>query len=136
MSKNRLGRGLDALIPTDIDDFVTDNLPTELKSSGNDIAEVAVGSILPNPHQPRTEFSQKDLSELSQSVKTHGILQPLVVIKTDDGNFQLVAGERRLRAAKLAGLDKVPAIVRTFSEQEQLGLAVIEKIHRSDLKPL
>lgn len=136
MPKNRLGRGLDALIPADIDEFVNDNLPTGLKTQKNDIEQLSVGSVLPNPHQPRTEFSKKDLGELTDSIKAHGILQPLVVIKNDRGNYELVAGERRLRAAKLAGLDKVPAIVRTFGEQEQLELAVIENIQRADLKPL
>lgn len=135
MLKNRLGRGLDALIPTDIDEFVSPSLPTELKNNSNDIAQLDINSIVPNPHQPRTEFSEQDLKDLAQSIKIHGVLQPLVVIKNDTG-YQLVAGERRLRASKLAGLTKIPAIVRTFSEQEQLELAVIENIQRADLKPL
>ena len=135
MSKNRLGRGLDALIPTDIDEFVSPSLPTELKNNSNNIAQLDINSIVPNPHQPRTEFSEQDLKDLAQSIKVHGVLQPLVVIKNDAG-YQLVAGERRLRASKLAGLSEIPAIVRTFSEQEQLELAVIENIQRADLKPL
>lgn len=136
MAKSRLGRGLDALIPTDIDEFVSEALPTELKASKNDIQQIGVNNVLPNPHQPRTEFSQKDLEELAASIKLHGVLQPIVVVNKPDGNFQLIAGERRLRASKLAGLAKIPAIIRTFSEQEQLELAVIENIQRSDLKPL
>lgn len=136
MPKNRLGRGLDALIPTDIDEFVSDSLPNELKASSGGIEQVDINDVLPNPHQPRTEFTTQDLSELSSSIKQHGVLQPLVVIKLPGGGYQLVAGERRLRASKLAGLKQVPAIVRTFSEQEQLELAVIENIQRADLKPL
>ncbi len=136
MSANRLGRGLDALIPTDIDDFVSDSLPEELKEDSQNIAQVDISKVVPNPHQPRTEFSESDLKDLSDSIKVHGIIQPLVVIKIADGKYQLVAGERRLRASKLAGLKKVPAIVRTFSEQEQLELAVIENIQRAELKPL
>lgn len=136
MSKNRLGRGLDALIPTDIDEFVSDKLPEELSTGKNNVNEIGVEGILPNPHQPRKEFTKNELAELTESIKVHGILQPLVVIKKSDGNFQLVAGERRLRAAKLAGLKKVPAMIRTFNEQEQLELAVIENIQRADLKPL
>ncbi len=136
MSKNRLGRGLDALIPTDIDDFVSEKLPEELKSEGQNVSEVKISDIEPNPHQPRTEFSESDLKDLSDSIKVHGIIQPLVVIKTKAGKYQLVAGERRLRASKLVGLKTVPAIVRTFSEQEQLELAVIENIQRAELKPL
>ncbi len=136
MSVNRLGRGLDALIPTDIDDFVSDSLPEELKEDSQNIAQVDISKVVPNPHQPRTEFSESDLKDLSDSIKVHGIIQPLVVIKIADGKYQLVAGERRLRASKLIGLKKVPAIVRTFSEQEQLELAVIENIQRAELKPL
>lgn len=136
MSANRLGRGLDALIPTDIDDFVSDSLPEELKEDSQNIAQVDISKVVPNPHQPRTEFSESELKDLSDSIKVHGIIQPLVVIKIADGKYQLVAGERRLRASKLAGLKKVPAIVRTFSEQEQLELAVIENIQRAELKPL
>ena len=136
MSTNRLGRGLDALIPTDIDDFVSDSLPEELKEDSQNIAQVDIFKVVPNPHQPRTEFSESDLKDLSDSIKVHGIIQPLVVIKITDGKYQLVAGERRLRASKLVGLKKVPAIVRTFSEQEQLELAVIENIQRAELKPL
>ena len=136
MSTNRLGRGLDALIPTDIDDFVSDSLPEELKEDSQNIAQVDISKVVPNPHQPRTEFSESDLKDLSDSIKVHGIIQPLVVIKITGGKYQLVAGERRLRASKLVGLKKVPAIVRTFSEQEQLELAVIENIQRAELKPL
>lgn len=136
MSVNRLGRGLDALIPTDIDDFVSDSLPEELKEDSQNIAQVDISKVVPNPHQPRTEFSESELKDLSDSIKVHGIIQPLVVIKITGGKYQLVAGERRLRASKLIGLKKVPAIVRTFSEQEQLELAVIENIQRAELKPL
>ena len=136
MSTNRLGRGLDALIPTDIDDFVSDSLPEELKGNYKNVTEVNAADIEPNPHQPRTEFSESELKDLSDSIKVHGIIQPLVVIKTKSGKYQLVAGERRLRASKLVGLKTVPAIIRTFSEQEQLELAVIENIQRAELKPL
>ena len=136
MSTNRLGRGLDALIPTDIDDFVSEALPEQLKEDGKNVSEVKTTDIEPNPHQPRTEFTESDLKDLSDSIKVHGIIQPLVVIKAKNGKYQLVAGERRLRASKIVGLKTVPAIVRTFSEQEQLELAVIENIQRAELKPL
>ncbi len=136
MIKNRLGRGLDALIPTDIDDFVSEALPAELKADGKNVSDISINDIEPNPHQPRTDFSESDLKDLADSIKLHGIIQPLVIIKIKPGKYQLVAGERRLRAAKLIALKSVPAIVRTFSEQEQLELAVIENIQRSELKPL
>lgn len=136
MSTNRLGRGLDALIPTDIDDFVSDSLPEELKKDSQNVEQINISEVVPNPHQPRTEFSESDLKDLADSIKVHGIIQPLIVIKSTGGKYQLVAGERRLRASKLVGLKKVPAIVRTFSEQEQLELAVIENVQRAELKPL
>jgi ParB family chromosome partitioning protein len=135
-STNRLGRGLDALIPSDIDDFVAASLPQQLKTDKNNILELNPADILPNPHQPRTDFSRTDLDGLAQSIKQHGILQPIIVIETNAGVYQLIAGERRLRAAKQLGLTTIPSIVRTFSEQEQLELAVIENIQRSELKPL
>lgn len=136
MSTNRLGRGLDALLPTNIDEFVAESLPSELKSGNEQVSKLDPGKIKPNPHQPRTEFTESDLKDLARSIKVHGILQPLVVIELKPGSYQLVAGERRLRAAKLAGLKQVPAIIRSFSEQEQLELAVIENIQRAELKPL
>lgn len=135
MSDNRLGKGLDALIPTEIDEFVAETLPQELKTSGNEVVELEVTQISPNPHQPRGEFAPEELAELASSIQAHGIFQPLIVIKTPKG-FQLVAGERRLRAAKQVGLKTVPAIVRSFSQQEQLEVAVIENIQRAELKPL
>lgn len=136
MSKNRLGRGLDALIPTDIDDFVSDSLPDGLKAEKGNVFEIDANLIQPNPHQPRKDFSREELSDLSESIKVHGIIQPIVVIKIANNKYQLVAGERRLRASKNLQIKKIPAIVRSFSEQEQLELAVIENIQRSELKPL
>jgi len=136
MSVNRLGRGLDALLPTDIDEFVAESLPEELKTTDEQVSKLDPNAIKPNPHQPRSEFSKADLNDLASSIKIHGILQPLVVIELKPGSYQLVAGERRLRASKMAGLKQVPAIIRSFNEQEQLELAVIENIQRAELKPL
>ena len=133
--KNRLGRGLDALIPTDIDEFASDSMPKELKVSVDQANQLPIDSIKPNPYQPRTQFSGDDLEDMASSIRNHGIVQPLVVVKSDDG-YQLIAGERRLRAAKLVGLKTVPAVVRSFSEQEQLEIALIENIQRADLNPL
>ncbi len=134
--KNRLGRGLDALIPIDMDEFISDSLPQTLKAAANEILEIDTTKISANPHQPRKDFPKDELSELATSIKTHGVIQPLIVIQKEPGKYQLVAGERRLRASKLAGLRTVPVIVRTYNEQEQLELAIIENIQRSDLKPL
>ncbi len=107
----------------------------EEKKAGLDenvIQEVAVASIIPNPYQPRLEFNEEKLQELSNSIKTHGIIQPLIVTKNEAG-FELIAGERRLQAAKLAGLLKVPVIVREASEQNKFELAIIENVQRHDL---
>jgi ParB family chromosome partitioning protein len=91
-----------------------------------------VSQIVPNPHQPRRDFSEKDLEELAASVKSNGIIQPLVVRRTDKG-YELIAGERRLRAAKKAGLKQVPVVVRRVTDRESLELAIIENIQREDL---
>lgn len=99
--------------------------------------ELSVDLIKPNPWQPRKTFAPESLQELADSIKEHGILQPLVVIPAGDGSYQLIVGERRLRAAKLAGLSKVPAIVRdTMEERQKLELALIENIQRHNLDPI
>ncbi len=134
-TNNRLGRGLDSLIPTDINEFAAPSMPKELIKEGARVEDLPVRDISPNPHQPRSTFNDDQLSELAQSIKEHGIVQPLVVVR-DGKNYQLIAGERRLRAAKLLGLATVPAIIRSFSQQEQLEVAVIENIQRSELNLL
>lgn len=134
-TNNRLGRGLDSLIPTDINEFAAPSMPKELVKEGARVEDLPVGDISPNPHQPRSTFNDDQLSELAQSIKEHGIVQPLVVVR-EGSAYQLIAGERRLRAAKLLGLVTVPAIIRSFSQQEQLEVAVIENIQRSELNLL
>lgn len=134
-NKNRLGKGLDALIPTEIDEFAPRSMPQELKLDDNRVLQVDRTKITPNPYQPRHEFGEEELNELADSIKVHGIVQPLVVTKEGDG-WQLIAGERRLRAAGKAGLKEVPVIVRSFNKQEQLEVALLENVQRADLKPL
>ena len=139
ISHSRLGRGLDALLPTslnEMEDYTTDSLPEEVKQSDKSVTELPVDKIAVNPYQPRTEFKQSDLEDLASSIKVHGIIQPLVVMTDGEWGYRLIAGERRLRAAKLAGLLKVPVIVRTFTQQQQLEVAIIENVQRADLKPL
>jgi ParB family chromosome partitioning protein len=114
-----LGRGLDALLP-DSDEAVT---------------EVAVGAITAAPDQPRRKFPDTELTELAHSIRQHGLLQPLVVSPAGEG-YRLIAGERRLRAAKLAGLSNVPVIVRGVEEQQRFELALVENLQRSDLSPI
>lgn len=132
---SRLGRGLDALIPTSMDEFASEDISETLQLDEKQIKEVSIDSVDPNPFQPRKEFDDVALSELADSIKTHGIVQPLVVTQAGQ-RYQLIAGERRLRAAKLAGKTAVPVIVRSFDEQDQLEIAVIENIQRAELSLL
>jgi len=122
-----LGTNLDALIPT------------SLTVGGNEVAqqnEVSVDSISPNPKQPRTVFNEEAMAELVASIKEIGILQPPVVRQTSPGRYELIMGERRFRAAKIAGLRSIPVIIRQTPDNELLREALIENIHRSQLNPL
>ena len=132
---NRLGRGLDALIPTSIDEFASEEISESLQLDEKQVQEVSVDLVDPNPFQPRKEFDDVSLSELADSIKTHGVVQPLVVTKAVQ-RYQLIAGERRLRASKLANLATVPVVIRSFDEQDQLEIAVIENIQRAELSLL
>lgn len=130
-----LGRGFDSLIPTNVLDEAFDVTSTEDKAV-SELRTLAVGSIGPNPHQPRRLFEPEALQELANSIKEHGVLQPIVVTESDDGKFELVAGERRWRATQMAGLAEIPALVRTYTDQHKLELALIENLNREDLNPL
>ncbi len=111
--------------------------PAELDLPVMNLAEISIDLIKPNPWQPRKVFNQQALDELSASIKEHGILQPLVVVPLPDGMYQLIVGERRLRASKMAGLTKVPVLIRDFlEEQNKLELALIENIQRHNLDPI
>lgn len=128
-----LGKGLGALIPKKI------TTAGALANPGTEHAprEVPIDSVSPNPRQPRTRFDRQDLEELVASIRAHGILQPLVVTRKGDGAYELVAGERRLRAAKVAGLRSVPIFVRErVDDRERLELALIENVQRQDLNAL
>ncbi len=134
-----LGRGLGALIPPKSDDRNTESIPTQrVKAVGSAtlVHEIPVEQIHPNPHQPRKHFDHSQLEDLITSIKEHGILQPLVVTARDDGSYELIAGERRFRASKIAGLKKVPVLVRNATEQQKLELALIENIQRQQLNPI
>ena len=123
--KMALGKGLDALIPS-ID-------PAEEKSKDFFLCDVEL--IQRNRYQPRHKFSEEELEELRDSIKTQGIIQPLLVKKHDNG-YELIAGERRLRAAKMAGLSKVPVVVKTVTDLELLEMSIVENIQREDLNPM
>lgn len=131
--RKALGRGIDALIPGANRGAAPEAAPAETQSPD---LSVAIDKIRPNPRQPRTEFDEAALSELVGSIKVQGIIQPLLVRPMDDGDFELVAGERRLRAAERAGLTHVPVFVREISDGESLELALVENIQRDDLSPL
>jgi len=122
----RLGRGLSALIPES----------REPENSRPGIGTLPIDSIKPNKYQPRKTFDQARLHELAESIKENGIIQPLIVTKTGSSEYELIAGERRLEAAKLAGLENVPVVIRSVSKKEQLQLAIIENIQREDLNPI
>lgn len=130
--KGGLGRGLDALIPTT-------TLGEVLSSSGvlaGTALEVDIHLVLPNSKQPRTNFDEEALNELAASIKEVGVMQPPVVREIGDGRYELIMGERRLRASKLAGLKTIPVILRAAKDNEMLREALIENIHRSQLNPL
>lgn len=136
-----LGRGLSSLIPNKVidDEDAAQRRPVigEEDSIRGDkfVIEVDVASIVPNPHQPRVNFDEEKLADLAQSIMAHGIIQPLIVSKK--GNlYELIAGERRFQASKLAGLKKVPVIVRQAEELEKLELAIIENVQRHDLNAI
>lgn len=128
MSRKRgLGKGLEALIPSGSQEELTSGA----------IQQVPIEEIRPNPRQPRSEFDEENLASLANSIREHGILQPLVIIRSRTGKgYELIAGERRLQAAVLAGLSTVPVIIRQANEQLQLELALIENLQRDDLTPL
>jgi len=133
-----LGRGLGALIPQAANNpAVRKENKAVVAQDRSGVLEVSVDKIAPNPNQPRQHFDHKELEELTSSIKTHGILVPLIVTpKAASGKHRLIAGERRLRAAKMLNLNKVPVIVRDVKEQEELELSLIENIQRADLNPI
>ena len=134
-----LGRGLGALIPPKPPaPSPTQDLgnATQVSSSGERLMQIPVQDVVRNPHQPRVHFDHGQLEDLILSIKEHGVIQPITVTRLPDGRYELIAGERRLRASTIAGLATVPAIVREAGEQEKLELALIENIQRQDLNPI
>lgn len=118
--KKALGKGLDALIP----------------KKEETLMEIDIERIIPNESQPRKDFPEESLKELAQSIKQKGVLQPIVVSRVGDGTFRIVAGERRWRAARIAGLEKIPAIIKDIKDEEAAEIALIENIQREDLDPV
>lgn len=133
-TKHGLGRGFDTLIPTQLLDDEFD--PTAQQDEQvSQLRNLKIGDIDADADQPRRQFDEDALNELAASIKEHGVLQPIVVIAKGN-KFDIVAGERRWRAARIAGLDKIPALVRTLTNQHRLEIALIENLQRQDLNPL
>ena len=135
-----LGRGLDSLIPKKVTNSYTDFALKEEKAvpaaSENRVWDIDPALIDPNPWQPRKDFSEAALADLVESIKIHGIMQPLVVTMSANGRYELIAGERRLRSSKLAQLKTVPVIIRNVDSQKKLELALIENLQRENLNPV
>lgn len=122
-----LGRGLDALISTH----------EEVETSGSSsISEVALSQIEANPNQPRREFDEKALEELAESIRNFGIIQPITLRKLSDDRYQIIAGERRWRATQMAGLQRIPAYIRTADDENMMQMALVENIQREELNPI
>ena len=133
--KQALGRGLSALLKDPSNDIKSIEDKNADKVIGN-IVEIDINAIEVNPFQPRTNFSEESLRELASSIKELGIIQPITVRKLDFNKYQLVSGERRLRASKLVGLQTIPAYIRIANDQETLEMALVENIQRQDLDPI
>jgi ParB family chromosome partitioning protein len=130
-SKFGLGKGLDALLPSDDDE--NDGM---FAARGEDaVVSLPLKKIRPNPNQPRKFFDKDALNELSASIKEHGVIQP-VIVEEVDGGYIIIAGERRCRAAGIAGLKEIPAIIRSYSEEKRVEVALIENVQRTDLNPI
>ncbi|GMO45838.1 MAG: ParB/RepB/Spo0J family partition protein [Treponemataceae bacterium] len=145
MAKAVLGRGLDALLGDADESFSASladaqgdapRLPAGITRGNDGVLFAEIEKLLPNPYQPRREFEGETLAELADSIRKHGVIQPVTIEEATDGNFYIIAGERRCRAAKLAGLSHIPAQVKKYSDSKKLEIALIENIQREDLNPL
>lgn len=150
--KKGLGRGLESLFAmydeeeNTNDSAINENVSASQntvtksvvtnKNEKHGVTEMDINKIYPNPNQPRKHFDEEALRELASSVKLHGVIQPLVVNKTDDGNYMIIAGERRWRASKLAGLEVVPVVIKNYTEKQIKEISIIENLQREDLNPI
>lgn len=134
--KTSLGMGLSSLIPNKINKINNSSLQKKKSLNSVEVVKISVENIAPNPNQPRYYFDGDNLKELSESIKEHGVIQPILVTKINGNEFELIAGERRLQASKLAGKKSIPAIIRTATNQEKLEIALIENIQRHNLNSI
>ncbi len=135
--KKGLGRGLESLFAF-YDNEQVEEIATKKTSivESKSVDELNINDITPNPNQPRKHFDQDALQELADSIKVHGVIQPLVVNKLENGKYMIIAGERRWRASKLAGLDKVPVVIKNYSDKQVKEISIIENLQREDLNPI
>ena len=133
--RRALGKGLEQLFSNEVIDF--DNFEKKIvnETKDSDIVEIPLTEIRSNPYQPRKEFDEQSLREFADSIKEHGVIQPIIVKKSIKG-YEIIAGERRTRASKMAGKETIPAIIRDFTDQEMMEIALIENIQREDLNPI
>ena len=137
MIKKGLGKGLNALLSIyDEEDNVAETEGTKENRSQNGIEGVDINLIFANPNQPRKNFDETALKELAMSIKTHGIIQPIVLNREEEGKYMIIAGERRWRAAKMAGLTQVPAFIRNYTPKQIKEISIIENLQREDLNPI
>ena len=134
--RQALGRGLESLFSDDITSFeqIEESIVDEAKKN-NDVVELSLAELRPNPYQPRKIFDDDALNELASSIKAHGVFQPIIVKKTIKG-YDIVAGERRYRASKKAGLTTIPAIIKDFTDEEMMNIALLENLQREDLSAI
>ncbi|MGN1162535.1 MAG: ParB/RepB/Spo0J family partition protein [Christensenellales bacterium] len=140
-NKKGLGRGLEELLSVfdeenDEQEVETYSSQTKSQKSTSGVMEIALDEIVANPNQPRKIFNEEALNELAQSIKMHGVIQPIVVNERDDGKYLIIAGERRWRASKIAGMESIPAIVKRYTEKQVKELSLIENLQREDLNPV
>ena len=135
MAKKKLGKGLNEIFGDDIDNFLNE-IDGNSSSSSTGSTKIKINEIRPNPYQPRKEFDQTGLQELADSIKENGVFQPVLVRKSSISGYELVAGERRLRASKLAGLKEIPAIIKDFDDKAMMEISLLENIQRKDLTPI
>ena len=138
--KKGLGRGLESLFAfydTPEEEVVA---PKEVKKTNvskvENVTEIDINKIFPNPNQPRKHFDEEALQELSSSIKLHGLIQPIVINKSDDDKYMIIAGERRWRASKMVGLEKVPVVIKNYTEKQVQEISIIENLQREDLNPI
>jgi ParB family transcriptional regulator, chromosome partitioning protein len=136
VSRKRLGRGLDALLSGSGEAAASGSATADVAGAGVPTGEIAIDDVVRGRYQPRREFAQESLEELAASIRTQGLMQPIVVRPRPQGGYELIAGERRWRAARLAGLQRIAAVIRSVSDEQASAMALIENIQREDLNPL